>query len=277
MEFFTVRFADSAVTIGYDSPEAGSHLSLLFGDISGGVVDDHPVLRLLYDCNSSEHLLSEGATLLHRGTLGVQFAAHLYDTIIFHLLNRARTGIALHAGGLVCGGRTVLLPGQSGAGKSTLTAWLTARQCCYLTDELIFISIGSPGGIAYLRRPLCLKSESRPLIENLLTPADKTEILADRHGALIPHRLLNPTPTGQVPAPSLIVVPNYRPESEPQLEHLTKARLTTLLMGCHVNARNLVDHGFKEIINIARSTPAYRLTYKNMQEAEELFIGLVND
>jgi len=40
-------------------------------------------------------------------------------------------------------------------------------------------------------------------------------------------------------------------------------------MGCHVNARNLVDHGFKKILDIARSTPAYRLRYGSFQDAED--------
>ena len=41
-------------------------------------------------------------------------------------------------------------------------------------------------------------------------------------------------------------------------------------MGCHVNARNLVDHGFQQVLDSARSTPAYRLRYSNVQEAGRL-------
>lgn len=278
MKYFTVAFAGSTVKINYDTPDAGDHLALLFTDVSVGQKGEHlqAQLALLFDKDREEHLLQDGNTLLHRGQLGVQFAAHLYDTVIFHLLNRVETGIALHAGGLTCKSKTILLPGQSGAGKSTLTAWLTSRLCSYLTDELIFVSMGAPEKVDYFRRPLCLKAGSSHFIEDFLSPEGKEEILADHHGAVIPHRLLNPVVELSPPPPSLIVLPEYKPEAEPELQPISTARLTTLLMGCHVNARNLVDHGFKELIDIAGSTPAYRLSYDRLEAAEDLLERLLH-
>lgn len=278
MKRFTVSFAGSTVTISYDTPEARDHLSLLFKDVSAEPEDKHNQVRLalIFDEDRKEYQLLDGNTLLHCGPLGVQFSAHLYDTVIFHLLNKAETGIALHAGGITCKAKTILLPGQSGAGKSTLTAWLTSRQCAYLTDELIFISMGSPAKVDYFRRPLCLKAGSSELIEDLLSREDREEILADPHGAVIPHRLLNPVFEPSPPPPSLIVLPEFKPEAGPDLEPISKARLTTLLMGCHVNARNLVDHGFKEIIDIAGSTPAYRLRYDKLEAAGDLLERLLH-
>jgi hypothetical protein len=54
------------------------------------------------------------------------------------------------------------------------------------------------------------------------------------------------------------------------VETVSTARLATLLMGCHANARNLADHGFKQILEIARRVRAYRITYDNLQDAEML-------
>ncbi len=278
MKCITVSFAGLTVTISFDTSEARDHLSLLFKDVTTeqGGEHDQSHLSLLSDENFNEYYLLVGNKPLYRGPLGVKFAAHLYDAVIFHLLNKAETGIALHAGGITCNAKTILLPGQSGAGKSTLIAWLISRQFCYLTDELVFISMDAPGEVEYFRRPLCLKAGSLELIKDLLSPEDKEEILADSHGAVIPHRLLNPVCEPSPPPPSLVVLPEYSPEAGPELEPISKARFATLLMGCHANARNLVDHGFQKIIDIAGSTPAYRLRYARLETAEDLLEQLLH-
>ena len=78
-------------------------------------------------------------------------------------------------------------------------------------------------------------------------------------------------------AESVVTIGHDRPETAPHLEPISKARLTTLLMGCHVNARNLADHGFKEIIDMARSRPSYRLSHTGLEGAGELLIRLVHE
>ena len=279
MNLFTIAFAGSAVTILYDTADALKFLSLLFLDVSQQTSgDEHQhQLSLLCDKGQNEYQLQDGNMLLYRGQLGVQFAAHIYDTVIFHLLNKAEDGIALHAGGIICNDRIILLPGQSGAGKSTLTAWLTSQKCSYLTDELIFISIHDPQQIKYFSRPLCLKSGSLHLFEELLAPAQKDDFLMDPYGAVIPHRLINSELKDPLAPPSLIILPDYRPDSDPELEPISSARLGALLMGCHVNARNLVDHGFRQVLDIARSSPGYRLSYHSLQDASRLLDNVLHD
>jgi hypothetical protein len=39
-------------------------------------------------------------------------------------------------------------------------------------------------------------------------------------------------------------------------------------MQCLINARNLPDHGFPEITRLARSVPAYKMTYANFVQVE---------
>lgn len=279
MNLFTVAFAGSTVTLLYDTKDAREFLRLLFRDVTQqtrGDVQQHQ-LSLLADKGLNEYRLQAGNTQLCRGRLGVRFAAHLYDTVIFHLLNRAENGIALHAGAVICNDLIILLPGQSGAGKSTLTSWLTCHNCSYLTDELIFISIHAPREIKYFSRPLCLKPGSMHLFEELLASAQKDDFLMDLHGAVIPHRLLNPEFKEPQAPPSLIIMPDYAPESDPELEPISSARLGTLLMGCHVNARNLIDHGFREVLEIARSTPAFRLRYNSLQDASSLLDAFLQE
>lgn len=269
---FTVSFAGSIVTIDYDSAEALAYLAFLFGDASIENESTEGLSHLILqrgDEPGSFHL-SDRSTRLHYGPLDVLFSAHLFDSVIFHLVNHARNGIALHGGGLICKGKTVLLPGQSGAGKSTLTAWLTSAQCTYLTDELIFIPLDGQGKVHYLTRPICLKPGSVPLIEPLLQPQQREMIMKDQHGAIIPYRFLNPDSITAQQPPSLIILPDFNPDSEPELEKVSKAQLSTLLMGCHVNARNLAEHGFRNIVEIARSTPAYRLRYRSFDDIGDM-------
>lgn len=272
MNQFTVAFAGSTVTLLYDTREVQEFLSLLFMDVTHQTSDQayqYP-LTLRYIEERQEYQLYDGDALLSSGSRGVKFAAQIYDTVIFRLLNRASAGIALHAGGVICNDRVILLPGQSGSGKSTLTFWLTSQNCSYLTDELIFIPLDDPGKIEYFSRPLCLKPGSVHILKELLATEYLEDVLIDSHGAVIPHRYLNVEFREPQSPPSMIVLPSYQPNSKPQLEPISKARLCTLLMGCHVNARNLADHGFNQVLDVARSTPAYRLSYTTLHDAEYL-------
>ena len=272
MNLFTIFFAGSSVTFLYDTRDAQQFLSLLFMDVAKHTsTKDHRFqLSLHFDESQDEYHLYEGETTLYRGSLGVKMAAHIYDKAIFHLLNRASAGIALHAGGVICNDKIILLPGQSGSGKSTLTFWLTSQNCSYLTDELIYISLDTTEKVEYFSRPLCLKPGSLHILKELLTLEQWDNVLLDRHGAVVPHRLLNEEFKEPQSPPSMILLPSYEPNSKSQLEPVSKARLCTLLMGCHANARNLENHGFKQVLNIARSMPAYRLSYTNLQDAEYL-------
>lgn len=272
MDMLTVTFAGSSIEFSCDSAEGLDFLSLLFADVSAPT-DSEPVrcrFSLRADSSSGGYLLSNDSSPVHRGPLGTEFAAHLYDTVIFHLLNENDGGIALHAGAVVCDGRTVLLPGQSGAGKSTLTAWLVSRNCTYLTDELIYFSLEAPRRTTYFSRPLCLKTGSLHLLDQLINTDTTADIVQDDHGAIIPHRLINNDFKPAEAPPSLVILPCWRAGSEPALEAISTARLTTLLMGCHANARNLAGHGFRRILEIARPAEAYRITYDSLQDAEML-------
>ena len=40
-------------------------------------------------------------------------------------------------------------------------------------------------------------------------------------------------------------------------------------MTCDVNARNLLDHGFSQLVQLARSIPAYKITYSDFTEFNE--------
>ncbi len=279
MDEYLLSFGCSTVSIHYDSGEALEFLTLLFVDIpcSKPTIDDVPVLVLGRLADSDDYALTFGNDQLFRGPLGVSCAAVLFDLVIYHLLNNEDGGIALHAGAVRRRGRVIILPGQSGAGKSTLTAWLTAHGCSYLTDELIFLPEHDPDRIQFFSRPVCLKSATVSEIKRLLEKEHISDILEDNYGAIVPHRRLNPDFSSIPSRPELMLLPAYQAGSSLSVERLSPARLCMSLMNCHVNARNLENHGFNEIVRIARLVPAYRVTYGDFQGIGEALDELLDD
>lgn len=267
MHIFNISFAGSLVSVHCNSRDARDYLSFLFPgerkDYETGETRHH--LSLLYEKEDAEYTLHDGSSRLYHGHLGVHCATILYDSVIFHLINKAATGIALHAGGVAHRGKVILLPGQSGAGKSTLTAHLISRGCSYLTDELIYISNDESRDVQYLSRPVCLKPGSFQVIKEILDSDHRTNVLQDEYGAMIPHELINPQSDMVSLSPTLIIFPEYTHGAALEIVPISRAQLCTLLMACHVNARNLENHGFHQVLNIARSTPAFRIKYDNFQ------------
>jgi len=276
METFLISFAGSIVSIQIDTNKALNFLDFLFTDIPP---DEQAIERktfsLTYDDETATYSFLDDHTQLYRGKLGVKCAALIYDSVIYYLLSKASDGIALHGGAVTYNNRVVLLPGISGAGKSSLTGWLISRGYSYLTDELVFFPKHHANQVQYLSRPVCLKPKSVPLLKPLVADGLISEVLEDKDGAIIPHRLLNSAFKKVSSLPELILLPDYQSGSPLDINKMSKAQLSTILMGCHVNARNLENHGFNQILTIAKSTPAYRISYSNFQGVSEMLDTLL--
>lgn len=80
------------------------------------------------------------------------FLSHpLFTLALLESLKR-RGRFSLHAAGLCCGERCLLLPGDSGAGKSTLAITLVRAGFGFLSDDTVFIARG-PQGLRVLAFP----------------------------------------------------------------------------------------------------------------------------
>ena len=294
---YSVDFAGLSVLIRCDDREALAFLDFLFGDLHGSprspslhaanTAGDSATLTISSTEGDTERL-SEGGKdyiladrsggALCTGSLNVQFAAVLFDQVIFHLLNHLKDGVALHSGAVVYQGKTILLPGQSGSGKSTVSAWLTSKhstcRCSYLTDELVVLPEKDSGSVVPFPRPLCIKAGASAAIRAIIPENGGEQILADKQGVLVPHRLLNPDFPFLVPPVSLLLFPTYQAGSPLQIEKISAARTSGLLMTCDVNARNLADHGFRQLVGLARSIPAYGIVYSSFAEFNELLPDL---
>ncbi len=252
---------------------AHTFLAFLFADLhSPAAPETTPLLELT--AQDTHYLLTDQSRTLYSGRLDVQFAAVLFDQVIYHLLHTQHNGVALHAGAVSWQGQTILLPGRSGSGKSSVTAWLTSQGCSYLSDELVFLPNDGAGVVIPFPRPFCLKPGSAAVVKALLPAAQQVGLLADEHGAVIPHRLFNPTCTLASTPPGVLLFPVYQSGAVLHVEQLSQARASALLMSCDVNARNLPDHGFHQITQLARSIPAWQITYSSFAGLPEVWSDL---
>jgi len=270
MPQYTVSFAGLHIAIQYDSDEVHHFISVLFEDLhsKAEVAKHEKVLRISQAEVAGEYALTNTGCDSFSGALGVHFAAMLFDSVIFNLLNRNSHGIAFHAGAVAYQDKVILLPGLSGFGKSSMTACLVAQGCSYLTDELFFIPPEEQTPTLPFTRPLCIKSGAAAAVKQLVGEHVLDNAIGDQFGYVIPHRLLNPE-FRQIPTfPELILIPKYQADAALKIEKMSAAQVSTHLMACDVNGRNLEDHGFRQVVQIARSVPAYRMIYSSFQGVE---------
>ena len=262
MPEYRVTFAGLSVVIWYGNVEVLDFLKFLFNDIHSPIAgDSEATLKITLEGNSGRYTLTNDKEVLFRGNLGVQFAAFLFDSVIFNLLNKNSRGVAFHAGAVAFQEKVILLPGQSGSGKSTVSAWLAAQGFSYLTDELVFMPDEEPDTMIPFTRPVCIKQGYASEIKKNILRDNAVSMLEDKEGIIVAHQSLNPDFSVINSSPSLILFPVYQFSAPLRIQRITGAQACTLLMECDVNARNLADHGFKQIVRIVRSIPAYRVSY----------------
>jgi hypothetical protein len=265
-----VCFAGSSVAVEYSGDPPARIVDFLYRHAA---TDDrtppHTTYRLLAGDESDQLVLYRDDTLICGGASGAAVAQLLLGDSCYHLAWYSQGGLLFHAGALVLNGKGLLLPGEIGAGKTTVTAWLALKGLDYLTDELAFIPHGADN-IQAFTRPLNLKKPSRTVLkDHFHFEGHADRILSTPHGDLVPPALLNPTNMLSQPPVSLIVFPHYRPGGDFIMRPLSRAQAGLALMECLVNARSLPDHGFPEIVRLAKMAPAYKMTYAHFDQVGE--------
>lgn len=264
-----ISYAGSTVAIAYD--DAVSELiDFLFRHAPTAEGSEPAVsYRLPHPDDQGNLSLYRGQAPIYHGDSIPALAERLMGDVCHELAERSQGGLLFHAGGLAWQGRGILLPGGISAGKTTLTAWLTARGLDYLSDELIFFARGSER-LTPFTRPLNLKHTSRPALQSVLNfeaPAD--QILRHARFDLVSATLLNPESRPGEPPLDLILFPRYEAGAPFELRHLTGGQTGLALMECLVNARNLPEYGFPEVVRLARGAPGYILRYSHFDQIEE--------
>ena len=264
MPTHVVSFAGQSLAIKYHSSVAAL-IEFLYQDAN---VDPAatPDVTLTIDTDGDQLTLRHGTQHLYRGSDESELATTLIQQTIYHLIDKNKDGMALHAAALSKNGKGIILPGASGRGKTTLSTWLATRGYNYLTDEYVFIKENT-NIIQAFSRPPNVKVKGIDALDSYFDfSAHEDKTIRSSQVAMIPPRLLNPNNTKEEAVASLIVFPNYKEGSEFELEKLSKARAGLTLMECLVNARNLNGHGFSEATRLVRDTPAYLLTYSSIDQ-----------
>jgi hypothetical protein len=103
------------------------------------------------------HIVYAGASRVAR-TLDLEAAlVALESDLKFHVAEKARGRIFVHAGVVAFRGRAILLPGRSHSGKSRLVDALVRSGCAYYSDE--FAVLDARGRVHAYPAPLTLRSE----------------------------------------------------------------------------------------------------------------------
>jgi hypothetical protein len=198
------------------------------------------------------------------GAMG-EMAVYLMERACYYLADGSSGGVVFHAACLCRDGKALLLPGSSGSGKTMLAAWLALYGWQFYTDELTFI----PAGILEcqaLTRPLHLKRQVEKFFPGLV----KKGALAVGSGWLVPPQAFGEIQVGESPVLERIIFPHYQAEASGELQPLTRASTATLLTGLLINARNLPENGFPEVLRLARSVPAFRLVYSDFEQLHRI-------
>jgi hypothetical protein len=268
-----LHFAGRTVNLQTRGLAASELVDFMFGNLSAdGNTRAHRTL-VLEDSSEKGELCFSVAGIKNPITCGPasQVVTHLLYEVDYHLADRCRDGLYLHAASLSRNGLGLLMPASSGSGKSTLTYWLTRHGFHYSSDESTFIPLNSLNFSGFTR-PAHLKKGSLDLFPELNT-APKLEVRqADDSlsGWLISTSALNPLPALPVQTLKSILIPHYQAGADFAYEQLSPARTAFELAGCLTNARNLPQHGFPEIMRLARALPAWRVIYSHVSQVTDL-------
>lgn len=211
---------------------------------------------------------ADGVAVQEGGSL-YRTAYYLMNEVIEQCITGNECQHALHAAAVRRGNSCMVLPGNSGAGKSTLTAWLVRRGFAYLTDELVLLD---GQRVIPFTRPINLKTTAPFLVP--LCARRRDLLISARDGTMIPYRLLGRPSAGSgssEPRVTHFLFPTFQDGEPPSFVEISPAQCCLQVMQCHVNARNLERLGVSSLAAIIRNCRAYRLTYGNTTDLEELF------
>ena len=261
-----VSFAGSRIAIECADERCSDIARFLFCNVLTHDVPPSPLtLRLVPGMEPGTLNLYCNDWFVYGGACHGTIASVLLNLAIERLVEMIGGGILLHAAALSLCGKGVILPGVTGAGKTTLAAWLTSRGLDYLTDELVFVAENSTRAEGFTR-PLSIKRAAAPLFAERVDFRSNGGVMNIPPGFLIQPTLLNAATVRTSPPVSALVFPLYIPHSDFELRPLSKAEAGVRLMACLVNRKNLLDHGFDEVVRLARVLPAYAMTYASFEQ-----------
>lgn len=261
----SLHFANSAIQVTADGELAGHVVRYLFDYIpAAGPAAPHFVYRLAQEDGAGEPRLAlsgDDPTEPPRSSGLAQTAVYLMDRAGYHLADQSQGGLMFHAACVHRGGGALLLPAPSGSGKSSLALWLVEAGYDYMTDELAFIPEGTLD-VQGFSRPVYIKRSGLALFPEVLARmGQQQDLIESPGGVLAPPGLLGGGRVVPMAPLRCMVLPRYTSGAALHLHRLSKARAALALTRCLINARNLPDNGFPELLRLAQAVPIYELSY----------------
>jgi hypothetical protein len=269
MEPLILSYAGSAVRVEPFGAAAEEIARFVCGGMVGdpGQVAPHATYRLA-PSSPGRHALYRDTVLLRDEDDLAELGEHLMGGVSFDLADRSAGGLLFHSGAVVSAAGAVFIPGGIGAGKSTLTLFLASQGYPYLSDEMVFVPDGTSDADP-LRRPLNLKRAAIPTARAFFPPPEKPGMVVATAGGEMIHPSLLPSPAASDPVPAgCLVFPSWEADATGSFEELSRAQAGFALMRSLVNARNLPEHGFPEIVRLAAAVPACRIRYSRFDQIE---------
>jgi Glycosyl transferase family 2 len=197
------------------------------------------------------------------GLARVDLPTFVMEAVVHGLVNDLTTAVALHAGAVAHNGKAALIAGPTGAGKSSLVAWLIGNGFDYLSDEIALLLAADTTTLG-LPRAIVLKPGSAEEVLALPSYQCAKVVPAGEHVMVRP-KLVEPVEARPHPC-RLIVFPHYEAGSGLRVVSMSPAQTALRLVGTNLNARNLVDGGFRALTGFARQVPAVTLHYGGFEQ-----------
>ncbi|GAA4125143.1 hypothetical protein GCM10022415_31830 [Knoellia locipacati] len=198
------------------------------------------------------------------------------------LLERTEGVTPVHAAAVARDGRAIVLAGESHAGKSTLAGWLTAHGWEFLTDEVALVTRSDERSweVRPFPRPVGVRHPS-PLDPFLA--AHRSALPGGRPGAPLEARSESLVPASTLGSLSrgapltAIVLPTHRPGSDGTLSDAHPASAVRAL-AAHLPLRR--EHGragFREVVDLGLSVPAFTLEVDDLAQADTTLTSLLTE
>ncbi|MBX3014047.1 MAG: hypothetical protein KF832_21180 [Caldilineaceae bacterium] len=264
-----LTFANSCIAIDYAGSRAAELITFLYGFFPKEQLGIPTVRFRLISTPGHSFQLYQDQILLATSKDEATIAEYLLGLSCYQLATMSGGGLLLHAAAVALHNQSIIFVGASGTGKSTLTAWLLSKGFTYLTDELVFIA-NDTVNVATLPRPLNLKKASRSILHKLINYNDSQKVMTTNSIDLVSPLLLQsklPQYLGQL---KMIVFPKYQVEGNCRYKQLSTAQTGFRLMQQLLNARNLAQHGFSQVVQLAKMVTAYEVQYTRFEELEPI-------
>lgn len=234
------------------------------------------VIDVLIDPDSRYRVLRNGCLLSIHDAMDDLLAQTEWS--IQNSVYRHMNQLAIHAGAVVLGNRTLLLPGRSGCGKSTLVLSLVLNKSAQLLSDEIAPVIVNNGRILGYPRVLCAKRGSIDLLRKF-----DTNGVLDRPGTVSIVNGVGCVSSASLPKPppettrfvDLIVFPNYHRRCEARLDRISKSRALMNLMRNSIAGENFPNRGLGLLGGVVENADCYSLQSSTVHEAIELLSNLI--